>query len=466
MKLLPVGLAILALIRPALSGEVPRGRSPKCVCCAAFAKDVSLRDKILVPDTERYDARLRSYYSGNAAQTAWCMVLPTSTEGVSRIVKIISRHQCPFGIRSGAHSAWKGSNGVEDGITVDFGHLNTTTYDEKTGIASIQPGADWESVFSSLDPNGVTAVGGRASVVGVGGFTTGGGYFFHTNPRGFACDAVTNFEIVLANGTIVNASAKENPDLFKAQKGGSGNLGFVTRVDQRVVNTTAMWAGFVEYPVEERGAVFNAYLEFSKNMHKDLASQNIAAMSWGNRAMPTGPSSQTSRAGSDPPRLRIIWRSATPRARSGSGRLPRWCPSSPGPRRSVCTKSRQPAPRTPPPEVLKTDHRVPSANWMSGQYRDDLRMMQFVDQKLREYGTMMNKLAPSATYDVLVQFQPFTKSMVAHAAEGGGNILGLERVVADGPTTNWLIALICDTAETQEKLLRWRCGIGTTLIGA
>lgn len=76
-----------------------------------------------MPDTERYDARLRSYYSANAAQTAWCMVLPTSTEDVSRIAKIVSRHQCPFGIRSGAHSAWKGSNGVEDGITVDFGEL-------------------------------------------------------------------------------------------------------------------------------------------------------------------------------------------------------------------------------------------------------------------------------------------------------------------------------------------------------
>ncbi|KAF6830031.1 FAD binding domain-containing protein [Colletotrichum musicola] len=430
MKLLPVGLAILALTRPALSGEVPRGRSPKCVCCAALAKDVSLRDKILVPDTERYDARLRSYYSANAAQTAWCMVLPTSTEDVSRIAKIVSRHQCPFGIRSGAHSAWKGSNGVEDGITVDFGHLNTTTYDEKTGIASIQPGADWESVFSSLDPHGVTAVGGRASVVGVGGFTTGGGYSFHTNSRGFACDAVTNFEIVLGNGTVVNANLKENPDLFKAQKGGSGNLGFVTRVDQLVVKTTALWAGLVEYPLEERDAVFNAYLTFSKNMHKDLASQNIVGMSWGNRGYVHRTILSNVEGRERPPAFNdyLAIRNTSSTLRLGT--IAEMVPEFTG------------------PTALGL-----YANWMSGQYRDDFRMMDFVDQKLREYGTMMNKLAPNATYDVLVQFQPITKSMVAHAAENGGNILGLERVVADGPTTNWLIALTCDTAETQEKLL-------------
>lgn len=53
--------------------------------------------------------------------------------------------------------------------------MNTTTYDEGTKIASIQPGSDWERVFSTLDPYGVAAVGGRASVVGVGGFITGGG---------------------------------------------------------------------------------------------------------------------------------------------------------------------------------------------------------------------------------------------------------------------------------------------------
>lgn len=56
-------------------------------------------------------------------------------------------------------------------------------------------------------------------------------YSFHSNRRGFACDNVVNFEVVLANGTIVNANAHENAGLWRALKGGSGNFGFVTRVD-------------------------------------------------------------------------------------------------------------------------------------------------------------------------------------------------------------------------------------------
>lgn len=44
-------------------------------------------------------------------------------------------------------------------------------------------------------------------------------------------DNVQNFEVVLANGSIVNANAELNSDLFQALKGSSGNLGIVTRFD-------------------------------------------------------------------------------------------------------------------------------------------------------------------------------------------------------------------------------------------
>lgn len=80
-----------------------------------------------MPDTAGYNARLKTYYSANAAQHAWCMVLPESTQDVQAVAGVISEHECPFGIKAGAHSAWKGSNGVEKGITVDFGKFSLVT---------------------------------------------------------------------------------------------------------------------------------------------------------------------------------------------------------------------------------------------------------------------------------------------------------------------------------------------------
>lgn len=112
-----------------------------------------------------------------------------------------------------------------------IGYMNATSYDPDTKLASLQPGSMWRDVYNTLTPHGVTTTGGRADLVGVGGFITGGGYSFYHGARGFACDNVRNFEVVLADGRIVNANVDENGELWEALKGSSGNLGFVTRFD-------------------------------------------------------------------------------------------------------------------------------------------------------------------------------------------------------------------------------------------
>lgn len=61
--------------------------------------------------------------------------------------------------------------------------------------------------------------------VGVGGLLLGGGLSFLSAQYGFACDNVVNYEIVLANSTIVNANAENNTDLFWALKGGGNQFG-------------------------------------------------------------------------------------------------------------------------------------------------------------------------------------------------------------------------------------------------
>jgi FAD/FMN-containing dehydrogenase len=79
-----------------------------------------------------------------------------------------------------------------------------------------------------IERYGQTATGGREGGVGVGGLTLGGSLSFHTARRGMAADDMANFEVVLADGSVVNANAQENPDLFKAFKGGGNNFGVVS----------------------------------------------------------------------------------------------------------------------------------------------------------------------------------------------------------------------------------------------
>lgn len=252
---------------------------------------------------------------------------------------------------------------------------------------------------------------------------------FHSSSQGFACDAVVNFEVVLADGSIVNANADENSDLYRSLKGGSGNFGFVTRLDQRVVEQTKMWGGISTYSYDDRDDLFNAYLDFVENMSEDTASQNIVSTQYSaaGYALITVLSNvdAVENATAFDDYLAIPTETSTLRI----GEIADLVPEFTGPT----------------PLGLY-------AEWMTGMTTNDFRVMDFIERKHREYVDQMKAAAPDSDFNVLVQFQPVSESIVSHAQQYGGNVLGLEEVVADGPALMWLIAVTVDTAENQEKI--------------
>lgn len=56
---------------------------------------------------------------------------------------------------------------------------------------------------------------------------------------------MVNFEVVLSNGTVVNANATSHTDLFTVLKGGSNNFGIVTRFDLQTFRQGSLWGGVV-----------------------------------------------------------------------------------------------------------------------------------------------------------------------------------------------------------------------------
>lgn len=101
----------------------------------------------------------------------------------------------------------------------------------------------WKDVYAYLGQYNLTAAGGRLGPVGVPGLLLAGGVNFYGNQVGFACTTVVNYEVVLADGTIVQANTKNNSDLFWALKGGSSNFGLVTRFDMETIPSRKVWAG-------------------------------------------------------------------------------------------------------------------------------------------------------------------------------------------------------------------------------
>ncbi|KAF2130675.1 FAD-binding domain-containing protein [Dothidotthia symphoricarpi CBS 119687] len=253
------------------------------MCCKAI--ESAGLTHVLYANDEQYSNRISSYWSVSAQLTPNCIVQPLSTEEVTRVVKTLVAdadcRQTQFAIRSGGHSTWAGSNNIQDGVTIDLGLMNTTTFDPDTSIASIEPGSRWGQVYATLDPLGVTVAGGRAGTVGVAGFLTGGGNSFYTAQQGFACDNVRSFEIVLADGEVINANANENSDLFQVLKGGSGaNFGIVTKFDVQAFEAGNLWGGTMIYPKSVGQQHIEAYHAWTENVNNYPEGSSIIFWSY------------------------------------------------------------------------------------------------------------------------------------------------------------------------------------------
>lgn len=67
----------------------------------------------------------------------------------------------------------------------------------------------------------------------------GGGHGWIQGLHGLAADQMLKARVILANGTIINTSNTENPDLFWALRGAGHNFGIVTEVTNKIYDVPA-----------------------------------------------------------------------------------------------------------------------------------------------------------------------------------------------------------------------------------
>ncbi|KAI0598823.1 putative FAD-binding oxidoreductase [Biscogniauxia sp. FL1348] len=223
----------------------------------------------VLPTDEQY----QNLSEVNWVQTAWasptCIVQPTTAEELSELVKHLVAEDVHFAVRSGGHSPAPLGANINDGVLVDMSKFNAVEYDVSRNVAVVGSGLRWGEVYRQLDQYNVTVVGGRILDVGVGGLALGSGLSYLTDLYGLVCDNVVNFEVVLANGTIVNANAQSNSDLWWALKGGANNFGIVTRFTLNAYPIVNVWGGVKVYSLDSLPALFDAMLAYQTAAQKD-----------------------------------------------------------------------------------------------------------------------------------------------------------------------------------------------------
>ena len=186
----------------------------------------------------------------------------STTDDVAAAIKRARDGNLRVAVRGGGHSI-AGLSAIEGGMLIDLAPMSSVQVDPERRIAKVGGGALWSDVDQATQAHGLATPGGVVSDTGVAGLTLGGGYGWLRRKHGLSSDNVVEAEVVTADGSVLTASADENPDLYWAIRGGGGNFGIVTSftfVLHPVGPEVAFSATF--YPLEEYAQVLRGWREY------------------------------------------------------------------------------------------------------------------------------------------------------------------------------------------------------------
>src|SRR5688500_8569142 len=168
---------------------------------------------------------------------------------VATCLSFARERNLPLSIKGGGHNV-AGLATCDDGLLLDMSLMRGVWVDPRTRSARAQAGCLLGDVDRETQVHGLAAVLGFVSNTGIAGLTLGGGFGYLTRRSGWTSDNVHAFEVVTAEGRIVRASERENPDLCWALRGGGGNFGVVTgfeyalfAVGPEIIGGPVAWRG-------------------------------------------------------------------------------------------------------------------------------------------------------------------------------------------------------------------------------
>ena len=196
----------------------------------------SLREKftgeLLRPMDATYDAA-RSIWNGMFDRRPALIARCANVADVQLAVRTASELGVLTAVRCGGHSL-AGFSTCDGGLVLDLSKMRQVVVDPDQRRARFAGGCLLGSIDSETQKAGLVFPSGVVSHTGASGLVLGGGTGWLTRRFGLSCDNVDGFTLVTADGSLVRANAKQNPDLYWALRGGGGNFGVVTEFEVRL----------------------------------------------------------------------------------------------------------------------------------------------------------------------------------------------------------------------------------------
>src|SRR5579863_5301194 len=193
---------------------------------------ISFRGELIQPADNTYESA-RKVYNGMIDKRPRLVARCADVADVMAAVNFGRENGLLTAIRGGGHNG-AGLGTCDDGLVIDLSRMKGIRVDPAAKTVRVEAGCVWGDVDHATHAFGMATPCGFISTTGVAGLTLGGGIGYLTRQFGLTIDNLLAVDIVLADGSFVTASSKENGDLFWAVRGGGGNFGVVTSFEFRL----------------------------------------------------------------------------------------------------------------------------------------------------------------------------------------------------------------------------------------
>jgi FAD/FMN-containing dehydrogenase len=229
-----------------------------------------VRGQVVAEDDEGYE-EARTVYNAMIDRHPLAVIRCASADDVAAVVDFARENGVDLAVRGGGHSV-PGFGTCDGGVVADLSGMQEVTVDPQSKTARAQGGATWGIFNDATYAHGLATTGGIISTTGIGGLTLGGGIGYLARGAGLSCDNLLSAQVVTADGRIVTASDKDNPDLFWALRGGGGNFGVVTTFDYQLHPVADIYGAAMFFELDDARGLLEFYRDFIADAPEQLGA--------------------------------------------------------------------------------------------------------------------------------------------------------------------------------------------------
>ncbi|MGA8116409.1 MAG: FAD-binding oxidoreductase [Actinocatenispora sp.] len=229
------------------------------------------RGEVVGPDDPGYELH-RRVWNGSVDRHPALIARCAGVADVVDAVRFAREHDLAIAVRGGGHS-FPGLSVCDDGIVLDLSLMTGVRVDPAHRTARVQAGLRLGDLDRETQAFGLAVPAGIVTHTGLAGLTLGGGIGWLMRRYGLTVDQLLSVDLVTADGRLVTASARENPELFWGVRGAGGNFGVVTEFEFRLNPVgPEVFAGQVMWPMEESPEVLRFYRDWITQVPDELTT--------------------------------------------------------------------------------------------------------------------------------------------------------------------------------------------------